>query len=398
VARRLQPVSESIGSAAATAPAGARRRRWVLGAAVLFLLVVAVRWRGTGPAPPPFHTVAVRRGAIVDSIVATGRIEPRTKVDVKAKVNGIVTRLPVDAGDPVSEGQVIAELDKEVAEARVKEARASLLAARAGAEKVRVEVTSAERDYSGRELGRQRALQQGGIISARELEKAKLDFDLAETRFGSARANLQVAEADVAKAEAILDQAENELRYATILSPLTGVVLSRDVDVGAGVSAVGSSAGFGTSIMRIGDTGRLHVVGQVDEVDIGRVALGLPARIRVESFRGRVFPGAVTKIAPQGNEKDKVVNFEVEVEVTGDAGGLKPLMTADAEVVIAEKSDVLLVPQAAVVREGEKTLVERPSGRSPQDRERVPVVLGIANGSDAEVVSGLAEGDLIVGP
>ena len=166
---------------AATAPERGRCRRWVVGAVALVLLaVVAVRWRGSGHPPPSFHTVVVRRGAIVDSVVATCRIEPRTKVDVKAKVNGIVTRLPVDAGDPVSEGQVIAELDKEVTEARVKEARASLLAARAGAEKMHVEVTSAEREYSGRELGRQRALQQGGIISARELEKAKLDFDLAK--------------------------------------------------------------------------------------------------------------------------------------------------------------------------------------------------------------------------
>jgi len=174
-------------------------------------------------------------------------------------------------------------------------------------------------------------------------------------------------------------------------------VLSRDVDVGAGVSAVGSSAGFGTSIMRIGDTSRLHVVGQVDEVDIGRVALGQRARIRVESFRGRVFPGVVTKIAPQGNEKDKVVNFEVEVEVTGGADGLRPMMTADAEVIIAEKADTLLVPEAAVVRDGDATFVERPGPRSG-DKERVPVVLGITNGSEAEVVSGLAEGELIVGP
>ena len=150
--------------------------------------------------------------------------------------------------------------------------------------------------------------------------------------------------------------------------------------------------------MRIGDTSRLHVVGQVDEVDIGRVVLGQPARIRVESFRGRVFPGVVTKIAPQGNEKDKVVNFEIEVEVTGDATGLRPMMTADAEVIIAEKADALLVPEAAVVRDGEATFVERPNPRHADGKERVPVVLGITNGSDAEVLSGLADGEPIVGP
>jgi HlyD family secretion protein len=379
-------------------PVRSSRRRWIIGGVVLLALLLVRACHHGASTPGAFHTVAVRRGDIVESVVATGKIEPKTKVEIKAKVNGIVTALPVDAGDPVKEGQIVAELDKEVAEARVKEARAHLLAARAQAEKQRVEVTSAERDFSRQELVRQQALKQGGIISARELDKAKLDSDLADTRFASARAALAVAEAEVAGGEATLEEAENELRYATILSPLTGIVLVRPVDVGAGVSAVGSSAGFGTPIMTVGDVSQLHVVGQVDEIDIGRVVVGQPARIRVESLRGHPFAGEVTRIAPQGNEKDKVINFEIEVAVRGDATGLRSMMTADAEVIIAEKRDVLLVPEAAVVRDGEQAFVERPAPRAADGKQRAAVTLGIGNGSEVEVTDGIAEGDLIVGP
>ena len=375
------------------------RRLWIAAAIVVTVLVLAVRACRPGAAVDPnLHTVAVRRGALLESVVATGKIQPKTKVDVKARVNGIVKQLPVDAGSAVSEGQIIAELDKEVAQARVKEARARLLSARAQAERMRVEVTSSDRDFTQRELLRQQQLKQTGIASSRELDKAKLDYELAQTKLDATRANLQGAEADVVSAEAVLEQAENELRYATILSPMTGLVLSRDVDVVAGVSAVGSSAGFGSPIMTIGDVSELHVVGQVDEVDIGKVQLGQQARIRVESFRGRVFPGEVTKIAPQGTEKEKVVNFEIEVVVRGDTAGLRPLMTADAEVIIAEKADALIIPEAAIIRDGEQTFVERPARHAKDGKERVPITLGIGNGADAEVATGLAEGDVIIGP
>src|SRR6266404_4847913 len=125
-----------------------RWRRWLIGGVVLLALLLAARsWHDGASYGPAAHTVTVRRGPIVESVVATGKIEPKTKVEIKSKVNGIIKRLMVDAGDAVTEDQVIAELDKEVSEARVKEARANLLAAQATAAKARVEVSSSERDY-----------------------------------------------------------------------------------------------------------------------------------------------------------------------------------------------------------------------------------------------------------
>jgi HlyD family secretion protein len=105
----------------------------------------------------------------------------------------------------------------------------------------------------------------------------------------------------------------------------------------------------------------------------------------------------VTKIAPQGSEKDKVINFEIKVSVLGDASGLRPMMTADAEAIVAEKADVLLIPEAAVVRDSGQTFVERPNG-APGGKDRVSVTLGVGNGAEVEVVSGLGEGETVVGP
>jgi HlyD family secretion protein len=371
-------------------------RRWWLGGAVAALLLVVALARSARDTGPPPHTVPVRRGTIVKSVVATGKTEPKSKVEIKSKVNGIVKRLPVATGDVVSEGQVVAELDREVAEARVEEARAAVAAAHAIAEQARAAVTSAERTVAQQDLARLRALKEEQIISARELDRGWLDAEMAASRDARARAALDAAIARVARAEAVLEQAENELRYATIVSPLTGTVLALPIEVGSGVSGINSVSGFGSAIMTVGDVSQLHVVGQVDEVDIGSVTVGLPARVRVDAFPATMFQGEVTKIAPQGTEKDRVVNFEVEVTLTGDATGLRPMMTADAEIVLAEKSEVLLVPEAAVLREGEAAFVERPRGRN--GRDRVPVTLGIGNGSDVEVVAGLAEGDEIVGP
>jgi HlyD family secretion protein len=353
--------------------------------------------RGPAPLGPPPKSVAVRRGPILQSVVATGRIEPRMKVEVKAKVSGVVTSLPFDTGDRVKEGEVIAELEKDVLQARVREAKARLAAAVALADQTRVGLSSAERDFARGQLDRLRQLKQDGLIAARDYDKAKADFDLAAARFESNTASQEVADAGVAQARALLEEAENQLGYATVVAPLDGMVLSRDIDVGSGVSGLASAAGFGTTLMAIGDVSELHVVADVDEEDVGKVRLGQEARVHVESFRDRSFPGTVRKIAPQGTMKDKVISFEIEVAVDDTGADLRPLMTADAEVVIAERADALLVPEAAVVREGERTFVQVP-GAGEEGPRRVAVALGIGNGSEVEVTGGLAEGDLVVGP
>src|SRR5262249_53651345 len=270
----------------------------------------------------------------------------------------IVQSLSVDAGDAVQAGQGGAGLGKEGAEARGEEARAKVLASPASAGRAHTQGNPSDRAYAGKELARRRTLRESGLVAPEELERTKKDFDLTQMRYDGARATAQMAEAQVVEAEAGLERAENELRYATIVSPLTGVVLSRDVDVGSGVSAGGTAPGGGNTGMTGGGTRGVDVVGVVRGIDIGRGSLRMPARMQVESFPGRVFDGEVTKISPQGAEKDKVISFEIEVAIRGDATGLRPLMTADADVVVAEKADVRLIPEAAIIRENGLTYIE----------------------------------------
>jgi len=141
----------------------------------------------------------------------------------------------------------------------------------------------------------------------------------------------------------------------------------------------------------------VYVKGQVDESDIGKVYLGQPARIVVESFKDRAFQGRVTKIAPLGEEKDNVTTFEVRVSIVNATGELRANMSANAEIILEEKKNVLLVPEGAVIFDKDKSsLVEVPDPKADTGRRRVPVKLGISNGVKAEVVSGLSQGEKVV--
>ena len=149
----------------------------------------------------------------------------------------------------------------------------------------------------------------------------------------------------MAQDRANLKQLEEQLSYTDIESPIDGVVLSRDVEMGDAVSSIlvlGSSA---TLVMTLGDTSSVYVKGKVDESDIGKVYLGQPARIKVESFKDKTFNGVVTKISPMGVEKDNVTTFEVRVSINNPGGELKAEMTANAEIILEEHKNVLQIPE-----------------------------------------------------
>jgi HlyD family secretion protein len=149
--------------------------------------------------------------------------------------------------------------------------------------------------------------------------------------------------------------------------------------------------------MTEGDIGRVYVQGKVDEADIAHVYLGQPARIKVESFRDRVFNGKVTKIAPLGVEKDNVTTFEVRVSIDNGSGELKANMTANAEILLDEHKGVLTVPENAVSYDNQKNAtVQVPDQNQKEGWRKVPVKVGLSNGSVTEIISGLKEGDKVV--
>jgi HlyD family secretion protein len=178
---------------------------------------------------------------------------------------------------------------------------------------------------------------------------------------------------------------------------MDGLVLSRDVEIGDAVSSILVLGSQATLIMTLGDIGDVYVLGKVDEADIGKVYIGQPARIVVESFKDKKYEGKVTKISPLGVEEDNVTTFEVRVSIGNPTGELKANMTANAEVILEEKLGVLLVREAAIVYDKDrKASVEVPDATSETGRRQVAVELGISNGISTELVSGLGEGEQVI--
>ncbi len=318
-------------------------------------------------------------------------------MEIKSKASGIVKRLFVDYGDRVKEGQILAELDREQLEASVREGRANLLSAQAAWERNRIEAQGPDLPFLKTALERARQLYADGLISPSLLEDADKAFQMGLNKQTAAKSQAAMAKAEVEKARAALERSETDLRYATITSPMDGLVLSRDVEVGDAVSSILILGSQATRVMSLGDVSEVYVLGKVDEADIGRVFLGQRARIVVESFKDKSFAGKVTKISPLGVEKDNVTTFEVRVSIQNPGGELKTNMTANAEVILEEKKGVLLVPESAVLYDKErKPSLEVPDPKADGGKRKVAVTLGISNGVKTELVQGLKEGDQVV--
>ena len=228
---------------------------------------------------------------------------------------------------------------------------------------------------------------------------------LALNKQNVAKAQLTVLKAKIGASAAArwrqdranLKQLEEQLGYTDIISPIDGIVLSRDVEVGDAVSSIlvlGSSA---TLIMTLGDTSEVYVKGKVDESDIGKVYLGQPARIKVESFKDKNFNGKVTKISPMGVEKDNVTTFEVRVSINNPGGELKAAMTANAEIILEEHKDVLQIPEGAIFYDKDKKAsVEVPDPKAKEGKKKLPSTSASRTAPRPKLLSGLKEGDQVV--
>jgi HlyD family secretion protein len=236
------------------------------------------------------------------------------------------------------------------------------------------------------------------------VEDAERNYQLALNKQMSAQRNLAVSRAEIAKAEAqvaqakaSLDNSQEDLKNSTIVSPIDGLVLSRDVNVGDAVSSILIMGSQGTLVMSLGDISEVYVQGKVDEADIGKVYLDQPARIVVESFKDKKFTGKVTKISPLGKEKDNVTTFEVRVSISNPTGELKANMSANAEILLEEKKNVLMVPEASLVYDKDRNAsVELPDPKAENGRKKIPVKLGISNGVKTEIVSGVNDKQQVV--
>jgi len=392
-----------------------RRKRIIVISVVVGVLLLFVgaltAFTRSGTKIDPSKLVKVEKGDLAKSVVATGKVTPITKVEVKSKASGIVKKLMVEYGDKVKRGQLLAQLDKDEIQAQVDQSRAALQAAEASlasseadSERAMVDAEGPDVPLLKRQYERAQEMAKDGVVSASALDDADRNYKMALNKQNVAKAQVQVlkakirqSQAEVAKDQANLAQLEEQLSYTDIVSPIDGIVLSRDVEMGDAVSSIlvlGSSA---TLVMTLGDTSQVYVKGKVDESDIGKVYLGQPARIKVESFKDKTFYGKVTKISPMGVEKDNVTTFEVRVSINNPGGELKAEMTANAEIILEEHKNVLQIPEGAILYDKDKQAsVEVPDSKAKDGKRKVAVNIGISNGAKTELISGLKEGDQVV--
>ena len=392
-----------------------RRKIWLwTGLTVLvaaIVLGIAVAARGNTTKFEPSQLAKAERGDIARSVVATGKVQPITKVEVKSKASGIVTRLDTDINAHVHQGQTLAQLDQQEILDQVAAQKAMLAAAESNA---RAAAASIEYDKVNAEApdlpmykhtyDRTLEMSKEGVVSQQSLDDAQQKYlaaantrDKAVSQINVDTSKLRQAQAQVAQNQASLKQLEEQLGYTTITSPMDGTILSRDVEMGDAVSSILVLGSTATLVMTIGDTRQVYVQGKVDEADIGKVYMGQPARIKVESFKDKTFLGKVTKIAPLGVEKDNVTTFEVRVSIDNPGGELKANMTANAEILLDEHKNVLTVPEQAVIYDNNRNAsVEVPDPKQKTGRRKVSIQAGISNGTKTEILSGLNSGDTVI--
>jgi HlyD family secretion protein len=393
------------------------RKRLYIGVAVGILVAGGAAGfatlNGASPDVDASRLATVERGTMVKSVVATGKVEPITKIEIKSKANGIIKALNADIDLAVREGDILVELDKEQLAAALRGAQANLLAARASleaaeaqAQKNRVEAEGPDAEFARRAYDRAQSLFGQNLIAQSALDDAHSLVDMADNRKRAAQSQLAVsqakvaeARAQVAQAKAAADRAAEDVANATIRAPIRGTVLSRDVEIGSPVSSILNLGANATLVMTLGDIAQVFVRGKVDEADIGRVRLGQQARIRVETFKDKTFNGRVTQISPMGVEKDNVTNFEVRVSIDNPGKELKANMTANAEIVLEEHADSLIVPEAAITYDAQKNaFVDVLAPGSKAGRKKIQVKVGVGNGTKIQILEGLKQGDKVVLP
>ena len=342
------------------------------------------------------NTAKVEIGNIARTVVATGKIEPLYKAEVKSKIGGLVKQFFVEEGDRVVFGQKLVEVIPGTTPVEMVQARSS------------VKIAAYEKEVAEKRYQREKELLQKNLISPKEFDEIAVNYYSAKARFYAAMAQMRVLEQG-SNISALADEIEltqedkkeieRETREAlasmTIIAPIEGIVLSRDTDKGSAVIPMTSAYG-GTVIMTLADISEKHFRGDVDEADIGKVSLGLPTRIFVESFPDQPFTAELTHISPMGREQEDIVNFEIRAMIRDPEGKLNVGMSADAEIILQEHSNVLVIPEGAIHYENDKMLVHVQDLSLEEGFREVEIEKGISDGIRTEVLTGVKEGDVVI--
>jgi HlyD family secretion protein len=318
-----------------------------------------------------YKEFTVTRGTFQTEVSANGVVTPIDRVQIKSKASGRIDNLPVEEGDFVKKDQLICRLDPTDVQAEVDQAKANLDIAQA-------ELTTAQNTYD-----RQMKLFDKSLISAEARDQATLALAQAKGKMVSARISL--------------DQANTRLSETTVRSPIDGVILQKYVEVGQIIASGISNVSGGTAIADIASMANVYVEAGIDEIDVGKINIGQPAKIVAEAYPRLTFHGKIIRIAPEATVEQNVTLFNVVIEVENKEGKLKSGMNATAEITVAKEDNVLLVPTLAL------SPVEGPDSRFTRQtflkkgNEYVPqnVEVGLSDFKETVVQKGLNEGDVV---
>ena len=342
---------------------------------------------------PKFKLDRATTGDVKATVTATGTMNAVVTVLVGTQVSGTIKMLYVDFNSPVKKGQVLAQIDPATFQAQVGQAKANLLLAKANVEKAEAALVDAKRT-----MERNRVLFAKNFI-------ARSDLDTSETNYQSAAAQLSASKAQVEQAKAALDFAETNLRYTRIVSPVDGIVISRNVDVGQTVAA---SFQTPTLFNIAQDLTKMQIDTNVDEADIGKIKMGQHVEFTVDAYPDTTFAGKVSEVRSAPITIQNVVTYDVVVKVDNPELKLKPGMTANVSIILADKKGVLRIPNAAMryrpaergTERGKEASIQKGPGvwvLENKKPKRISVVLGISDGNYTEIASGdLKEGDEVI--
>jgi HlyD family secretion protein len=372
-----------------------KKLTWALiGLSLLILAFALFRYRSSRREPKvQFETSEVERGRIVAKVTATGTLSALVTVQVGSQVSGRIQQILVDFNSPVKKGQVIAKLDPQLFQAALEQVRANFLAAQSNLKKAKVQAAEASRQYQ-----RIKGLADQNLIAQAELDTAQANFEVAQSQVESLAGTLE-------QARAALHQAEVNLAYTTIVSPIDGIVVSRNVDVGQTVAA---SLQAPTLFVLAEDLRKMQVNTSVSESDVGKLQPQMPATFVVDAYPSERFTGVIRQIRNAPQTVQNVVTYDAVIDIDNAELKLKPGMTANVTFIYAEKADALRVPNAALRFRPPGELLTKPAPLEPRDRRTIwvlensvprPVSIktGITDGSLTEVVEGnLVEGQLVI--
>jgi HlyD family secretion protein len=409
---------------------------------IVFIVIAAIavggymyfRWKKSknpAQAEEPLSYIKVERGPIRSIVACTGRVVPNLDVEIKCKASGEVIDIPYDISDEVKKDSLLVEMDPVDEDRRVKQSGVTLSASEARLSQARMNLQVGEQNLKTQKIRVEAAFQsaqaryedtKAKAERVKQLFEKKLasreDLDTAQTTAVQSQADLEnsraqsedlktqelalelkkqdisLAEAQVESDKINLELAQQRLKDTKVFAPMDGVVSGRNVQKGQIVSSGISNVGGGTALMTLSDLSRIFILAAVDESDIGKVSEDQRAIVTADAYPGRRFDGNVVRIATKGVNISNVVTFEVKIEVLGEKKNLlKSEMTANVEIVAAENEDALLVPAEAITRKKREQIAQVKKAEGGAE-ERV-VEVGITDGVNMEVVSGLKEGEEI---